>query len=76
MTLYEQVKSIESDKLESLIEAGFLKSSFTRNLRIYERYLYYMNKGKPKTDAVVMAADDFNVSDRYVFTIIAQFSKL
>lgn len=75
MSLYEQFKSIGDDKLQSLIRIGFLKSTFQRNVKIYECYLDYLDRGNPKTDAVVLTADDFHISDRHVFSIISKFSE-
>ena len=75
MSLYKQIKEIGDDMLDTLERVGFLKATFRRNVKIYECYLEYIAKGSPKTDAVVSAADDFNISDRQVFSIIAKFNE-
>lgn len=75
MSLYEQLKSIGDDKLQTLARVGFLKSTFQRNVKIYERFLDYLDAGQAKTDAVVLTAEDFHISDRHVFSIVAKFSE-
>lgn len=75
MTIYKRIKEADQHTVEELIRLGFLKSTFKRNVAIYEAYLRYRGQGEPSTDAVVHAADDFQISDRHVFSIVRKFSE-
>ena len=76
MNAYSKIKTISKEQQDLLIKLGFLKSTFRRNVSIYEKYLLYREQGEPSTDAIVHTADDFNVSDRHVFRIVAKFSEV
>jgi len=76
MTYYTHIKKIPHETTEILIKQGFLKSTFLRNVEIYERYLLYRERGEPSTEAAVHTADDFGISDRHVFSIISKFSEI
>lgn len=75
MTIYKRIKKADPHTVDELIRLGFLKSTFKRNVAIYETYLRYRQQGEPSTDAVVHAADDFCISDRHVFSIVRKFSE-
>jgi hypothetical protein len=77
MDIYAQIQQQMPGEVEEiLIKMGFLKSTFRRNVCIYERYLQYREQNEPATDAIVHAADDFNISDRHVFRIVKKFSEI
>jgi hypothetical protein len=67
---------LNDEYVKKLIELGFVSSTFTRNVSICQRYLQYREQGKPSTDAVVNAADDFCLSDSSVYKILNTFSKI
>lgn len=75
MTIYNRIKEADQCTLDELIRLGFIKSSFKRNVAIYETYLRYREQGEPSTDAVVHTADDFRISDRHVFSIVRKFTE-
>ena len=75
MSIYQRIKSADERTVNELLKLGFLKSTFKRNVAIYEAYLQYRQRGEPSTDAVVHTADDFGISDRHVFTIVRRFSE-
>ncbi len=75
MTTYKRIKDADQRMLDELIRLGFLKSTFKRNVAIYETYLYYRQQGQPATDAVVHTAEDYCISDRHVFSIVRKFSE-
>ncbi|MDR2065471.1 MAG: hypothetical protein LBP85_07185 [Prevotellaceae bacterium] len=76
MTAYSEIKKLPDEFTEMLVKCGFLKSTFKRNVAIYERYLEYREHGELSTDAVVHAADDFGISDRHVFRIVQKFTEI
>jgi hypothetical protein len=77
MSVYVKIrKQLPGEVEEMLIKMGFLKSTFRRNVSIYERYLQYREHGEASTDAIVHAADDFGISDRHVFRIVKTFSEI
>ena len=76
MTKQLEILRQNSDFTEALIRIGFLKSTFRRNVSIYEKYLEYREQQIPATDAAVLVGDDFNISDVYVFRIIKKFSEI
>ena len=75
MTIYNRIKEADQYTVDELIRLGFIKSTFKRNVAIYETYLRYREQGEPSTDAVVHTADDFRISDRHVFSIVRKFSE-
>lgn len=75
MTVYEEIKSIDLKKLNSLQRAGALRIDVLRNIDIYERFCYYRSRGETYIVACEHCADDFFVSDETVKKIIGKLKK-
>lgn len=44
-----------------------------RDVAIYQKYLSYRHEGVKKSDAIVFTSEDFNISDRSIYSIIKKF---
>ena len=76
MDLYAHIRVVPDEIIETLIKSGFLKSTFKRNVSIYERYLFYRERGNSSLESVAFTAEDFKISERHVYRIINKYSEI
>jgi hypothetical protein len=52
------------------IRCGIISCAILKHYRVYSRYDYYKRLGNSTSDAVIYTCNDYQVSQRWVFTII------
>jgi len=69
MSAYELILAIEPTTLEQLMSTGLLRSTVTRDFKIYE---FYLNERKTKgcMDARTNTAEKFSLSEEMISKII------
>lgn len=63
----------ESGELSDLIQGGLVSINVLMWYKIYKSYVFQMNNGVKKTQAITDISDVFNVSERIVYRVISKF---
>lgn len=66
MTAYDTINKIDKETRKSLVRSGFLPMTTERNISIFERYNYYVEKGKGRMEAKIVVASEFKLSKKTV----------
>jgi|GEM_PF-2053252 len=69
MTLYEYINE-NIDRIKVEIKMGLISTSIISGLEIYSRYKYYTIRDYKCSLSVLYTAQDFNISNRWVYKII------
>ena len=63
----------DSGELSSLIRGGLVSVNVLLWYKIYKAYVFQIEKGVKKTQAITDISDVFGVSERIVYRVIAKF---
>ena len=76
MTAYELMRKKFNDReLAGLSRTGLVRSSFSRNVKAYECYRQYRDKGLNKENAAMLAARDMKVGINTIKRIVATMER-
>ena len=74
MNLYEYIKENKTT-INTLFKCGVLSSSVINNYSIYQYMLDSYDVGNSKSMTIELAKEQFKVSSKTIYNIIAQFSE-
>lgn len=63
----------DSGELRELIQGGLVSVNVLMWYKIYKSFVFQMESGVKKTQAITDIADVFGVSERIVYRVIAKF---